>query len=204
MPVDEQVFYDFKDEFKSTYPASIAFKAAEFQDKGLAKRFLRRLREGAAAERVPINRREVQAELAEELGLDVGRLVRDIESGEARDAFLADVREARSRGISGFPTFLISDGLGEEMLLYGYQRFSVFEAAFRQLSKGLLVPLEMEASNENILSFVGKYGKVAPREVAEVFDLPMSSVDESLRQLVESKKIVGKKVGNGAFYIAKN
>jgi predicted DsbA family dithiol-disulfide isomerase len=204
MPVDEQVFYDLKDELFSTYPASIAVKAAEFQDLEVAKLYLRRLREAASAERMPIHRLEVQAELAVEVGLDRRRLVTDIEGGSAKNAFLADVGEARSRGISGFPTFLIRGVSGEEMVLYGYQRFSVFEAVFRKLSKGLLVPSVIEPSQENILSFIRRYGKVAPREVAEVFDLPMPSVDESLRQLVERGKIVEKKVGNGAFYLAKN
>ncbi len=203
MPVDEQVFYDVKDEFRSTYPASIAFKAAEFQDGELAKKFLRRMREAAAAERMPIHRREVQAELAAEIGLDSKRLLEDIESGRAVDAFKRDVKDARSRGISGFPTFLIKNSSGEEVLLYGYQGFGSFEAAFRRLSKDTLNPAELEPSQENILSFIARYGKVAPREVSEVFDLPMPSVDMSLRQLVEGGDIVEKKVGNGAFYLAK-
>jgi predicted DsbA family dithiol-disulfide isomerase len=202
MPVDEQVFYDLKDEFKSTYPASIAFKAAEFQDTELAKRFLRWMREAAAAERVPIHRRGVQAALAGEIGLDVKKFVKDIESGRAEDAFKSDVGDARARGITGFPTFVIKNRAGEELLLYGFQRFESFEAAFRRLAKDPLTSAELEPSQENILSLVRRYGRVAPREVAEVFELPMPSVDESLRQLVVSGEIVEKKVGNGAFYLA--
>jgi predicted DsbA family dithiol-disulfide isomerase len=204
MPVDEQVFYDLKDEFKSTYPASIAFKAAEFQDRKLAKRFLRRMREAAAAERMPIHRREVQARLAGEIGLDVKKFVKDIESGRAEDAFKSDVGDARAKGITGFPTFVIKNRAGEELLLYGFQRFESFEAAFRRLAKDPLTSADFEPSQDNILSFIRRHGRVAPREVAEVFDLPMPSVNESLRQSVDSGEIVEKKVGNGVFYIAGN
>lgn len=203
MPVDEQVFYDLKDEAFSTYPASIAVKAAEFQDRKVAKLFLRRLREAASAERVLIHRLEVQAELAEEVGLDRDRLLGDIESGRAERAFKRDVEEARGKGITGFPTYVNRNKVGEERLIYGYHGFEAFEEAFRQLVKDPLIPAEIEPSQDNILSFIRRYGKVAPREVAEVFDLPMPSVDESLRQLVENGKIVEKKVGNGAFYLPK-
>jgi predicted DsbA family dithiol-disulfide isomerase len=202
MPVDEQVFYDLKDELFSTYPASIAVKAAEFQDAVVAKLFLRRMREAAAAERVLIHRLEVQAELAEEVGLAGDKLLEDIKSGKAERAFKRDVEEARAKGITGFPTYVIRNKVGEEMLIYGYQRFEAFEAAFRQLVKNPLIAAEIEPSQDNILSFIRRYGKVAPREVAEVFELPTPSVNESLRQLLEGKKIVMKKVGNGAFYLA--
>jgi putative protein-disulfide isomerase len=70
MPVDVHVWQDLQGDFRSTYPANIAYKAAQLQDPDLADTFLRRMREAAAAERRYIHRKEVQVELAREVGLD--------------------------------------------------------------------------------------------------------------------------------------
>ncbi len=52
MPVDEQIFFDIKDDVFSTHPACIAFETAKLQSEEMGKRYLRRLREAAAAERL--------------------------------------------------------------------------------------------------------------------------------------------------------
>ncbi len=98
MPVDVEIWHDTGDDsFNSTYPASIAYKSAQFQDEANANLFLRRMREGVAAEHEPIHRLEVQAVMAEETGLDPGLFVRDIESGRAKKAFNEDLDESRRR-----------------------------------------------------------------------------------------------------------
>jgi predicted DsbA family dithiol-disulfide isomerase len=202
MPVDEKVFYDIKDEMRSTYPASIAFKAAEFQDVELAKKYLRRMREGAAAERLPIHRIELQERLAEEVGFDISKFHDDIVNKKAEKAFMDDLAEARSRGITGFPTFLIRNKKGEELILNGYQSFESFEIAFRKLAGDELIPAKISVSEKKIHAFIKKYGKVAPKEVSEVFDLTVDSTLDWLRKLKESGLISEKKVGNGSFFIA--
>ncbi len=200
MPVDEQVFYDLKEETFSTYPANIAYKAAEFQDVEMAKKFLRRMREAAAAERKAIHRVEVQADLAKEVGLDGKQFLEDIKSGRAEEAFLEDLKEARSRGISGFPTFLIRNRDGQETILFGYRSFEGFEMAFQKLSGNALKPRNLEASEDSILAFVRKYEKVAPKEVAEVFNLTMESAMNWLNKLNEKGLLKDQKWGNGFFY----
>lgn len=203
MPVYERVWHDVKDEFRSTYPASIAYKAAEFQDEELAKKFLRRLREAAAAEGQAIHRPEVQAALAREVGLSPGRLLRDIDDGGAEKAFRRDLLECRIRGVTGFPTFLLRYR-GKEALLRGYQPFEVFELAFRELSGGGLKPRDIEAGETSILAFVQRYGKAAPREVAEVFDLTLESAMNQLNRLREKGLLREQKAGNGFFYLPRN
>ncbi|MFQ5976161.1 MAG: DsbA family protein [Candidatus Hydrothermarchaeales archaeon] len=200
MPVDGQVFYDIKDEAFSTYPANIAYKSAELQDEELAKKFLRRMREGAAAERKVIQRIEVQAKLAEEAGLKKDQFIEDIKSGRAEKEFLKDLKEARSRGITGFPTFLIRSPEGKEVILHGYQSFKRFEQAFDSLKGGDLKPLKIVRDENNILKFIKKYQRAAPKEVSEVFDLTTESAMELLSSLKEKGKIKEEKVGNGFFY----
>lgn len=200
MPVDSQVFPDMAGEFQSTYPANIAYKAAQMQSEQLADNFLRRMREAAAAERRLLHRREVQVELAQEVGLDVRRFVNALEDGSAEKAFYEELRETRGLGISGFPTFHIKNRRGKGIILGGYQRFETFDRAFSELAGGDMVKNRLEANNESILTFIDKYGKVATREVVEVFDLKDQKAVEILTTLESKEKIKRVKTGNGYFW----
>ncbi len=203
MPVDEQIFFDLKDEMFSTYPANIAYKSAQFQDEVLANMFLRRMREGAAAERRAIQRLDVQVELAEEVGLKHAQFVTEIESGRAKEAFEEDLTECRYRGIRGFPTFLIRNlSDKKEILLRGYRQFGDFVEAFRKLVGDAVSPTFPTVSKDSISAFVRKYKRVATREITEVFDLSEEDIDEYLSSLVSEGLMRKKKVGNGFFYTA--
>lgn len=202
MPVDASVFTDMGREFKSTYPACIAFKAAELQDAALAKKYLRRLREGAAAEHRFIQKAEVQAELAEEVGLDPERLLADIDSGAAEAEFRKDLAICREEEVSGFPSFAIrrlSDG---EMLRFDFYMSSMaLEEQFRRLAGDALEPREIKPTRENILAFVEKYGKVAIREVGELFMIAYGDAREKLDALLDEGELKVQRAGNGVFYL---
>ncbi len=203
MPVDEKIFFDLADSDFSTHPANIAYKAALFQGQLLANRFLRRMREGAAAERRAIQRLEVQVELAEEVGLDGERFVADIESGKAAEAFAEDLRECRRRGIRGFPTFLVRNPrTGEELLLGGFRQFSEISDAIRKLGGNDLEPDFPTAGKESVLEFVRRSANTAPREVVEVFDLDEAEASRYLDSLVSDGALRRRQVGNGFFYSA--
>ncbi|GBC69668.1 hypothetical protein HRbin01_01370 [archaeon HR01] len=201
MPVDSRVFYEIKDSFTSTYPANIAVKAAEFQDRELAKRYLRRLREGAAAERKHIHRLEVQAEVAEEVGLDANQMVEDIRSGRAEEAFLKDLTECRSMGITGFPTFLVKNlETGRTHLVYGYRRYSYFEGLLDEIAGDSLVKRRIERSEDEVLGFIRRWGKVATQEVATLLDIPKHQALEMLKYVSDKGLIYGDKAGNDYFW----
>ena len=195
MPVNESIFLDSTNDFKSTYPASIAYKAAEFQSREKADNYLRRLREGAAAEHKFIHQLKVQKELAAEVGLDVERLAQDIAGGKAEQAFDDDLREARGRGISGFPTFLITGG-NNEILLHGYHPFDDFTAVIDRFTNGTI----KADQPKGILSFIKRWQRVATQEVAETFSLTKSEAKKELDELVKVGKIKQQSVGNGWFW----
>jgi len=202
MPVDGQVFYDQKDEVFSTYPACIAFKAAQLQDERLAQRYLRRLREAAAAERMIIKHLDVQVQLAEEVGLDPTKFRADIDAGRAEEAFKADLLECRAASIRSFPTFLIQDLVsGANRALGGYQPFESFARAFRQLAGARLREIPIQTDDDSIYAFIRRYGKVAVREVAEVFRLTEEAVCNRLERLVGAGLIKRQVAGNGFFYM---
>lgn len=132
MPVDEQVYFDIKNDIFSTYPASIAFESAKLQSEEMGNRYLRRLREAAAAERLVIQSFDVQVELAEEIGLNRENFIENIKNGKAEKAFQEDLQECHRRGMRGFPSFLVS-GFGKEMILRGYTPYKKFENCFKKL-----------------------------------------------------------------------
>jgi predicted DsbA family dithiol-disulfide isomerase len=203
MPVEGRVFYDQKDEIFSTYPACIAFKAAQFQDDGLSQRYLRRLREGAAAERLIIQRINVQTQLAEEVGLNPAKLRDDIRTGRAEEAFRADLRECKVAGVRSFPTFLIRNvATSASITLVGYCQFEKFAGAFRQLTESPLQEAVIQINDDKLLDFVRRYRKVAGREVAEVFGLTDETVRHRLAQLACEQFIKQQKAGNGVFYLS--
>jgi len=201
MPVDERIFYDLKDAHFSTYPASISFKAAQFQDEELAKRFLRRMREGAAAERRAIDRPDVQLELAAEVGLDVKRLLADLESGKAKAAFEEDLDECRKRRARGFPTFLVRNPRSnEEITLHGYRQYSQFVNTFHRLADHI-VPGDLPvATPETIATFIARYQKVATQEISEIFSINEVEMDGLLTSAMAGGEIHKIKAGNGHFY----
>lgn len=202
MPVDADVWLDMKDEFRSTWPANIAVKAAQMQDEAVASTYLRRLREAAAAEHIFIHRREVQMKFAGEAGLDPARFEADLDNGGAERAFMEDMRMCRERHVTGFPSFLLQSHLGEEAMLSGFQPFDRFETLFKQLCGDELKAREILAENTNIIAFVRKYRSVAVQEVAEVFSLERQQAEERLRRLVKENLISSHSAGNGALFHA--
>jgi len=204
MPVDPRVFQDIAKEFRSTYPANIAYKAAQMQSQELADRFLRRMREAAAAGRRALHRKETQIELAREVGLNVEKFVEALEDGSAERAFHEDLKECRALGITGFPTFKIRNRQGRDIFLTGYRRFEAFERVFRELVGDALVKARPRAGDDSIIAFIRKYGNVATREVAEIFDLEDEHAEKMLLDLEADGKIEKVVAGNGHFWFLKD
>lgn len=197
MPVDEQIWYKIKDEFISTYPACIAFKAAQIQDEKSAKTFLRKMREAAAAERKSIHRVEIQAQLALESGLDSGKFLEDVVSDDAKQAFEQDLQQCRSMGVRGFPTFLIANEQGDQRLMRGFHQYNSMLAVMDNLSKGQLVPEKLASDDVSVMAFINKYEKVAPKEISQVFDISIDETMQVLEKLQNEDKITIQKAGNG-------
>ena len=196
MPVDIKVFDEIKKDFKSTYPANIAYKAAQMQDSELADKFLRRMREAAAYEKKPIHKTETLKDLAAETGLDAEKFVKDFESKEAKEAFMEDITDARSRGIFGFPTFLIKNKAGREMIIKSFRTFEELSVILGELSGEEL----KREKPKDILSFINKYEKVATREVSEVFAINDAQAEKELDDLADKGKIKKQRAGNGVMW----
>ncbi len=199
MPVQIEGFRLFTAETVSTYPQNIAFKAAELTNPGLAARYLRRMREASAAEARETGRQEVLIELASDVGLDLAAFIGHLKDGSAERAFQNDMETTRRYGARGFPTFVFRYGERETMLRE-YQSFPAMQAVIDALSGGRLQGQAPESAPENLLGFIRAYGRVAPVELATVFDLAIGELETMLTGLAETGLIRRVEAGNGYFW----
>jgi predicted DsbA family dithiol-disulfide isomerase len=111
MPIDGDVWLE--DPLSSSYPPSIAFKAAQMQNKEKAVQFLRELRELLFLQKKNIAKWEYISLAAQKAGLDTVQLKNDYE-GEAKELFIEDLELAQKLGVRGFPTMFFEDSLGKQ------------------------------------------------------------------------------------------
>lgn len=104
MPIDGDVWLE--DPLPSSYPPSVAYKAAQLQDAGRAVLFMRRIREMVFLEKKNITRPEYLAEAAADCRLDTALFRQDME-GRALPLFNDDLALARGMGVRGFPTLFL-------------------------------------------------------------------------------------------------
>lgn len=169
-PVDERVMTDIIDPHWSTWPACIAVKAAEMQGEATGARYLRRLRRAAFTERLNVSERPVYLRLAEDVpGLDVVRLVADLESDAPRQAFQADMQLGREYGASGFPTLLfisVPEQPSEQpqgIIVNGHRPFQTYVQVLNRLAPGLV-----EREPRPVPEVLMAYGPLTTRELAEI------------------------------------
>lgn len=200
MPVQADGFELFTESNRSTYPMNIAYKAAQFQGEAIANRFLRRMRKAVAAEARQANRTEVLVELANDVGLDISMLITAMRDGSAEQAFKADQDIVRRYSIRGFPSYLLKEVEGKEIVMRGYQTYDDFLAVINMLSEDIVNPPDIVASEETLLDFITRYGHIAPVELQEAFNLGKDATQNWLELLINKGDVSTQKVGNGAFY----
>lgn len=198
MPVQSEGFKLFSQEYPSTYPQNIAYKAAQIQDQVLANRYLRRIREASAAEAKLTNTTEVLVELAAEVGLDVARFLEDFSRGAAQKAFEQDLALTARYQAHGYPTFLVRFG-EKETILRGYKRYEEFKAVMEYLTNGAIHERLVPASEEAIMAFIRTYVSVAPIEVQMAFDLTDEEMKSAVDSLLTKQLITRREAGNGYF-----
>jgi len=199
MPVDEQIYYDIKDEFKSSYPANIAFKAAQFQGDAIANRYLRLLRTAAAVERRAIHKLEVQIEIAKDAGLDAERFTQDIQNGNAEKAFQKDLAACQKQNVHVFPTYLLR-GSKEETILRSFTTYEQFKYWIEELATEPLTLHTPKESAAQIIDFITRYGKVAPIEIASVYEISLEAAQSRLKSMAQGGVLAEIKLGNGHLY----
>lgn len=178
MPIDGDVWLE--DPLPSSYPPSIAFKAAQMQDPEKAIVFLRLIRESLFLRKRNITRWEHMEEAAKSAGLDLPRFRADFEGG-AKERFEEDLKSARQSGVRGFPTILFTDAAGRTEIVYGAKPYASFEAAVLKLHP-TATKHDYDRGWEALFS---KYRSLTAREFAELSGIPRSESESRLDALCD-------------------
>jgi len=197
MPIDGDVWLE--DPLPSSYPPSIAVKAAQLQDKDKAVRFMRKLRELLFLEKKNITKWEVVLEAAMTVGLDTFQLKDDFE-GRAIALFQEDLAYARQLGVRGFPTLFFANQSGDQTTLYGFKPYQDFENALLKVfpeAKKKVMSLTTD------LSLFDYYPTLTIKEYAVIAGISTREAERRLENLFSIGEIHKQVIKTGVMYKAK-
>lgn len=193
MPIVGDVWLD--DPLHSSYPPSVAFKAAQIQDEEKAIAFLRRIREMVFLEKKNITRWEHLAEAAGVAGLDIVRFEQDYEN-EAVTLFEADLQLAAQWSVRGFPTLLVFNREGKHEKVYGFKPYEVFEAAITKMHPGAT----KSWYSKNWQDLFAKYPTLTTKEFAGLTGQNFDSAEQQVRSLHQEGLLQAYNTINGTLW----
>lgn len=196
MPIDGDVWLE--DPLASSYPPSIAFKAAQLQDKDKAIKFLRLIREMVFLEKKNITRWEHLSAAAFYTGLDTNRLKADYE-GPAKLDFQKDLELAQRMAVRGFPTLFISNAAGSQEKVYGFKPYSVFEASLT----AVYPEIKKTSYGKDWKSLFNAYQTLTIKEFSELSGLSFEESVETLEKLTQDHELSKWVTKNGALWTRK-
>ncbi|MDR4503727.1 MAG: DsbA family protein [Candidatus Scalindua sp.] len=197
MPIDGDVW--FEDPLNSSYPPSIAFKAAQLQDENKAFLFMREIREMVFLKKKNIAKWEHLATAAKNVGLNVEQLKTDYE-GKAKTLFEEDLRIAREFGVRGFPTIFFLDNAGNKEIVYGSKPYAFYETAILKLNS-TITKSEYSKNWETLFS---KYHSLTAKEFSELSGTPRNESENLLNGLSDNGTLEKLTTKNGAIWKRKN
>lgn len=196
MPIDGNIWLE--DPLHSSYPPSIAFKAAQMQDNEKAILFLREIREMVFLQKKNITKWEYIELAGKKVGLDIVKLKIDYD-GKAKELFEEDLKLGRELGVRGFPTMFFTDTVGQKKVVYGLKPYSTFESALIKL-----LPSATKTSYNKSWSFVfSKYHSLTAKEFSELTETGRNESEQILNELTAKGKLEKLNTKNGAIWTLK-
>ncbi len=196
MPIDGDVWLE--DPLDSSFPPSIAFKAAQMQDNDKAILFLREIREMVFLEKKNITKWEHISAAAKNVGLDVEQLKKDFE-GKAKTNFEEDLKLAKESGVRGFPTMIFVDDSGNREVVYGSKQYAFYEMAILKLN-GSITKAEYSKDWETLFT---KYNSLTAKEFSELSGMPRIESETYLNELSDKGLLDKLTTKNGSMWSIK-
>jgi predicted DsbA family dithiol-disulfide isomerase len=197
MPIDGNIWLE--DPLHSSYPPSIAFKAAQMQDNEKAILFLREIREMVFLQKKNITKWEHLENAGKKVGLDIAKFKNDYE-GKAKELFEEDLKLGKELGVRGFPTIFFTDTTGNKEMVYGSKPYETFENALL-----ILFPTAIKATYDKTWSFVfSKYHSLTAKEFSVLTGKPRNECEKYLEDLTTQGKLEKQTTKNGAIWKLKN
>lgn len=194
MPIDGDVWLE--DPLHSSYPPSIAFKAAQLQSEAKAILFLRELRELVFLKKKNIAKWENISAAAQKVGLNVVQLKSDFE-GKATDLFEEDLKLARDMGVRGFPTMYFIDHSGNKELVYGLRPYAFYEMTILKLNPDI----RKKEYSKKWEALFEQYNSLSAKEFSELSGMPRTESGTFLKELSTKGELEQLKTKNGSIWI---
>lgn len=196
MPIDGDLWLE--DPLDSSYPPSIAFKAAQLQDEDKAHLFMREIREMVFLKKKNIAKWEHLATAAKIVGLDVEQLKTDFK-GKAKTLFEEDLKLGKELGVRGFPTIFFIDKAGNKETVYGSRPYVFYEMAILKLDPNA-TKSEYSKNWETLFS---KYHSLTAKEYSELSGTPRNESETILNELSEKGALKKFTTKNGSIWSIK-
>lgn len=197
MPINGDVWLE--DPLPSSYPPSIAFKAAQMQDNEKAVLFLREIREMVFLQKKNITKWEHLELAAKKVALDVVKFKTDYE-GKAKMLFEEDLKLGGELGVRGFPTLFFTDTNGYKEIIYGSKPYDAFEKTLLKL-----LPAVTKTNYDKTWNAVfSKYKSLTAKEFSELTGIARNESEKYLNNLTTGGQLEKLITKNGSIWMLKN
>ena len=193
MPIDGDVWLE--DPLSSSYPPSIAFKAAQLQDREKAIVFLREIREMVFLQKKNITKWEYLEAAAEKAGLNTEQFKADYD-GKAKELFNEDLKLGKELGVRGFPTLFFTDKAGKTEKVYGSKPYAAYEHAILELDSAA----EKNSYSKDLTTVFAKYPTLTAREFSELTGTPRNEAEKILNELTQKGELEKFTTKNGSIW----
>jgi predicted DsbA family dithiol-disulfide isomerase len=190
MPIDGDIWLE--DPLASSYPPSIAFKAAQLQDEDEALLFLRRIREMVFLEKKNICNWKFLSLAAKEVGLDDIKLKKDSEK-IAQELFQNDLKITAESGVGGFPTLIFSNQLNDIQYINGFKSYAAFENLILKLNPSAI----KQKYNKDWQSLFTLFSSLTLKEFIELSEMQSNQAKDLLNLLTKEAKLKVFETKNG-------
>ncbi len=193
MPIDGDVWLE--DPLASSYPPSIAFKAAQMQSSEKAILFLREIREMVFLQKKNITKWEHLEAAAKKVGLNSVQLKTDYE-GKAKELFAEDLKYGKTLGVRGFPTMFFTNTEGKTEIVYGSKPYNEYENAILKLN----AKTTKNSYEKSIASVFSKYPTLTAKEFSELTGIDRNQCEQLLDEQVKKGMLEKITTKNGALW----
>lgn len=193
MPIDGDVWLE--DPLHSSYPPSVAFKAAQLQDKEKAIAFLREMRTMLFLQKKNITRWEHLAAAAVTAGLNGIQLKEDYD-GKAVELFQEDLTLAKKLAVRGFPSMFFTDVAGRTELVYGSKPYAVYVNTVAKLYPEASKRTYSKSWNDLFV----KFQSLTAKEFAELGDVSRVASEAMLEELTAKGMLQKIESKNGSLW----
>jgi putative protein-disulfide isomerase len=199
MPIDGTVMID--NPVQSSYPPSRVFKVIQNKHSdALASEYLRRSREALFAFNRNIDDKSVMIEIVNQLGLDGEAIVHEAEQPIGQQLLNDDFALARSLGVRGFPTIIMTNEDNKGVKIVGGRPLESYVNGLKQvLNLEELQPKPLPA----LSSLLEKEKLLFSKEIEVMYDVEQSEVHNLIEKELSPDRYQAKELLGEFYFTAK-